>query len=523
MEPSSRSGRALVTSRRSGGCTSSDASDALAGTRARADLGDYLSSEGVGALLDAPVCSRGKPVGILCHEHVGRRARPGATRTRSSGAPPANRPGARREGRGQRAAASRGDCGRAARSGSRGRRRASAKVFAARVALADAAGSTRRSPPSPSMATLTLFEGSTSLQLRAGAGARHRGEGHARPRRAPQPLACAPRRVRLHLASLRRAPVARHPLGRTVGDLVVRRRARRLGEARRIARNSQRDGGCVPAPRRAHRRHDLLEHRARLRPGRPPLRRGVRARLIEAILENALLHERAARRHPGPRRVLVAGLSRSLDASRSDARVDRGDRARGREGLLRRRVHARAIERCRREAGRSPRPTQRSDARRLRARRRAGDAVRHRRPRRDRAACRPYPGSTRRLASDAGSAVTLDGDAAVVGRWDGPRLQQALSGPDRQRHQVRRRPPDRGRGSTAETAMPSSPSAITGLGIPGDQVDRIFERYHRAVSARSYGGARPRALGRHRDRRGPPRQRVRVEQTAAPAKAPPSR
>ena len=47
-----------------------DAADARADPRTR-DLGPYLESKNIGALLDAPVFMRNRPVGILCHEHVG--------------------------------------------------------------------------------------------------------------------------------------------------------------------------------------------------------------------------------------------------------------------------------------------------------------------------------------------------------------------------------------------------------------------------------------------------------------------
>ena len=47
-----------------------DAADARADPRTR-DLGPYLESKNVGALLDAPVFVQNRPAGILCHEHVG--------------------------------------------------------------------------------------------------------------------------------------------------------------------------------------------------------------------------------------------------------------------------------------------------------------------------------------------------------------------------------------------------------------------------------------------------------------------
>jgi len=47
-----------------------DAADALTDPRTR-DLGPYLVARNVGAVLDAPVFVQNRPVGILCHEHVG--------------------------------------------------------------------------------------------------------------------------------------------------------------------------------------------------------------------------------------------------------------------------------------------------------------------------------------------------------------------------------------------------------------------------------------------------------------------
>ena len=47
-----------------------DAADARTDPRTR-DLGPYLESKNVGALLDAPVFVQNRPAGILCHEHVG--------------------------------------------------------------------------------------------------------------------------------------------------------------------------------------------------------------------------------------------------------------------------------------------------------------------------------------------------------------------------------------------------------------------------------------------------------------------
>ena len=47
-----------------------DAADARTDPRTR-DLGPYLESKSIGALLDAPVFVQNRPTGILCHEHVG--------------------------------------------------------------------------------------------------------------------------------------------------------------------------------------------------------------------------------------------------------------------------------------------------------------------------------------------------------------------------------------------------------------------------------------------------------------------
>ena len=47
-----------------------DAADARADPRTR-DLGPYLVAKNIGAILDAPVFVQDRPMGILCHEHVG--------------------------------------------------------------------------------------------------------------------------------------------------------------------------------------------------------------------------------------------------------------------------------------------------------------------------------------------------------------------------------------------------------------------------------------------------------------------
>lgn len=47
-----------------------DASDARQDPRTR-DLAAYLESKNIGAILDMPVCREGGVVGVLCHEHVG--------------------------------------------------------------------------------------------------------------------------------------------------------------------------------------------------------------------------------------------------------------------------------------------------------------------------------------------------------------------------------------------------------------------------------------------------------------------
>ncbi|HVX94762.1 MAG TPA: GAF domain-containing sensor histidine kinase [Polyangia bacterium] len=46
------------------------ADDARNDPRTR-DLGTYLEALNIGAMLDAPVCRKGRPVGVLCHEQVG--------------------------------------------------------------------------------------------------------------------------------------------------------------------------------------------------------------------------------------------------------------------------------------------------------------------------------------------------------------------------------------------------------------------------------------------------------------------
>lgn len=48
-----------------------DAADARQDRRTH-DLGKYLETKDIGAILDMPVCTQGKIVGVLCHEHVGR-------------------------------------------------------------------------------------------------------------------------------------------------------------------------------------------------------------------------------------------------------------------------------------------------------------------------------------------------------------------------------------------------------------------------------------------------------------------
>ena len=90
-------------------------------------------------------------------------------------------------------------------------------------------------------------------------------------------------------------------------------------------------------------------------------------------------------------------------------------------------------------------------------------------------------------AERVGSAVALDADAAVVGRWDAARLEQALS--DLLDNAIKfgaGRPIEIG--VHARDGFAVATVGDHGIGIPADQVDRIFERYHRAVSARSYGG-----------------------------------
>jgi hypothetical protein len=47
-----------------------DACDARKDRRTR-ELRSYLDEKTVGAMFDTPICTEGRPVGILCHEHVG--------------------------------------------------------------------------------------------------------------------------------------------------------------------------------------------------------------------------------------------------------------------------------------------------------------------------------------------------------------------------------------------------------------------------------------------------------------------
>jgi signal transduction histidine kinase len=90
-------------------------------------------------------------------------------------------------------------------------------------------------------------------------------------------------------------------------------------------------------------------------------------------------------------------------------------------------------------------------------------------------------------AQSAGCAVRLETAPGVIGRWDRMRVEQVVSavltnafkfGP-RQPVEVR----VGGGGQVARVVVEDR-----GIGIPEDQLERIFERFGRAVSSRSYGG-----------------------------------
>jgi PAS domain S-box-containing protein len=90
-------------------------------------------------------------------------------------------------------------------------------------------------------------------------------------------------------------------------------------------------------------------------------------------------------------------------------------------------------------------------------------------------------------AETTGSKLRLEADEAVVGRWDRLRLDQVISN-------LLSNALKYGRGFPVTVSVKSGQGGAHlivsdgGIGIPPDQLARIFGRYERAVSTRHYGG-----------------------------------
>ena len=110
------------------------------------------------------------------------------------------------------------------------------------------------------------------------------------------------------------------------------------------------------------------------------------------------------------------------------------------------------------------------------------------------------------------------------------RPREALRGarePRHQRHQVHARGGPHHRGRAARPGRPRGPSAEirvadTGIGIPDDQIGRIFNRFHQVdgSSTRRFGGVGPRPRHREEHPRGP--RLAPSPWRASRARAPPS-
>jgi signal transduction histidine kinase len=87
----------------------------------------------------------------------------------------------------------------------------------------------------------------------------------------------------------------------------------------------------------------------------------------------------------------------------------------------------------------------------------------------------------------SGSELRLDVQDAVTGDWDGDRLAQVIQN-------LLDNAIKFGRGEPIEVALHASDDAVTlsvrdhGIGIPEDRIATIFERFERAVSPRRFGG-----------------------------------
>jgi len=87
----------------------------------------------------------------------------------------------------------------------------------------------------------------------------------------------------------------------------------------------------------------------------------------------------------------------------------------------------------------------------------------------------------------SGSTLTLEPSEPIVGRWDRFRLEQVLTNLVSNAIKY-----GAGRPIVVRTRVSASVAVVEvedqGIGIPAEAVDRIFERFERAVSARQYGG-----------------------------------
>ena len=85
------------------------------------------------------------------------------------------------------------------------------------------------------------------------------------------------------------------------------------------------------------------------------------------------------------------------------------------------------------------------------------------------------------------TAIEVHADGPVVGSWDRSRIDQVITNLVSNATKF-------SRGNPVEVSVESLPSSVRlrvrdrGIGITSDQLPRIFERFERAVSARSYGG-----------------------------------